>query len=79
MTQRPQSHQWRATVDRRGFPWNRRTPRWELDNLWLRVEKDKRHCDPIRIGDVSRGQRRFPDWMMAYTVHSDVSVIREIP
>jgi hypothetical protein len=41
--------------------------------------KDKRHCDPIRIGDVSRGQRRFPDWMMAYTVHSDVSVIREIP
>jgi hypothetical protein len=51
---------------------------WELDNLWLRVEKDKRHCDPIRIGDMSRGQRSFPDWM-AYTVHSDVSVIREIP
>ena len=48
---------------------------WELGNLWLRLEKDKQHCDLIRIGDVLSCEHRWsPDWMLAYTDHSDVSV-----
>ena len=44
----------------------------DLDNLWLRLEQDKRHHGLIRIGDEACGERWFPDWMMAYTDHAVV-------
>jgi hypothetical protein len=47
---------------------------WDLQNLWPRLEMDKRHCDVIRIGDVLCGQRWFPEWVLAYTDQSDADV-----
>ena len=47
---------------------------WDLQNLWPRLEMDKRHCDLIRIGDVLCGQRWFPEWVLAYTDQSDADV-----
>jgi hypothetical protein len=44
----------------------------DLGNLWLRLERDERHCDLIRIGDDLCGERWFPEWMMAYTDHAVV-------
>jgi hypothetical protein len=44
----------------------------DLDSLWLRLERDERHCDLIRIGDDLCGERWFPAWMMAYTDHAVV-------
>ena len=46
----------------------------DLQNLWLRLEMDKRHCDLIRIGDVRCGQRWFPKWVLTYMDQSDVNV-----
>jgi hypothetical protein len=45
---------------------------WDLNKLWLRLERDDRHCDLIRIGDELCGKRWFPEWMMAYTDHAVV-------
>src|ERR1700674_4489268 len=39
----------------------------ELGRLWLRLERDERHCDLIRIGDDLCGERCVPEWMVAYT------------
>ena len=47
---------------------------WDLQNLWPRLEMDKRHRDLIRIGDVLCGQRWFPEWVLAYTDQSDADV-----
>jgi Sensors of blue-light using FAD len=47
---------------------------WALDELWLCLERDKRHCDLVRIGDESCADRWFPEWMMAYADHADVGV-----
>jgi hypothetical protein len=44
----------------------------DLERLWLRLERDERHCDLIRIGDELCGARWFPEWMMAYTDHAVV-------
>jgi Sensors of blue-light using FAD len=44
----------------------------DLGKLWLRLERDERHCDLIRIGDALCGVRWFPEWMMACTDHPDV-------
>ena len=44
---------------------------WDLHNLWPRLDRDKRHCDLIRIGDVLCGQRWFPEWVLAYIDQSD--------
>ena len=44
----------------------------DLDNLWLCLERDARHCELIRIGDDACGERWFPKWMMAYTDHAVV-------
>jgi hypothetical protein len=44
----------------------------DLNKLWLRLERDERHCDLIRIGDELCGGRWFPEWMMAYTDHAVV-------
>jgi Sensors of blue-light using FAD len=38
----------------------------DLGNLWLRLERDERHCDLIRIGEELCGARWFPAWMMSY-------------
>ena len=39
---------------------------WDLGNLWLRLERDPRHYDLIRIGTELCGARWFPRWTMAY-------------
>jgi hypothetical protein len=44
----------------------------DLHNLWLRLERDERHSDLIRIGHDPCGKRWFPEWMMAYTDHAVV-------
>jgi hypothetical protein len=41
---------------------------WVLDELWLRLMRDQRHCDLFRIGDDLCGDRLYPEWMMAYEV-----------
>jgi len=38
----------------------------DLENLWLRLQADRRHRDLIRIGDERCGHRWFPEWRMAY-------------
>jgi hypothetical protein len=43
-----------------------------LDELWPCLERDKRHCDLVRIGDELCADRWFPEWMMAYADHADV-------
>jgi hypothetical protein len=42
----------------------------DLDSLWLRLEKDTRHRDLIRIGSERCGARRFPAWTFAYGDHA---------
>lgn len=44
----------------------------DLDQLWLRLEGDQRHCDLLRIGYDLCGSRMFPDWMMGYLVDPEV-------
>ena len=44
----------------------------DLDDLWLRLERDERHCDVTRIGNELCGERWFPEWMMAYMDHAVV-------
>lgn len=44
----------------------------DLSALWLRLERDRRHCDLFRIGDDLCGKRMYPEWMMAYMVDSKV-------
>ncbi len=43
-----------------------------LSDLWLRLERDRRHRDLFRIGDDLCGRRLYPDWMMAYIVDPEV-------
>jgi hypothetical protein len=45
---------------------------WNLGILWLRLERDQRHCDLFRIGDDLCGKRMYSEWMMAYMVDSKV-------
>src|SRR5512134_3259840 len=45
----------------------------DLDNLWLRLERDGRHHDPLRIGGAPCGIRWFPPWSLAHADHADVS------
>jgi hypothetical protein len=44
----------------------------DLGKLWLRMARDERHRDLIRIGDALCGKRWFPEWMMAYMDHTDI-------
>lgn len=44
----------------------------DLGKLWLRMARDERHLDLIRIGDALCGKRWFPEWMMAYMDHADI-------
>lgn len=46
---------------------------WDLGNLWLRLERDPRHCDLIRIGNDLCGERWFPEWTMAYADYDRVA------
>jgi hypothetical protein len=45
---------------------------FDLRDLWLRLERDRRHCDLLRIGDDLCGQRWFPVWKMGYIVDMKV-------
>ena len=45
----------------------------DLGDLWLRLKRDQRHRDLIRIGDELCGARWFPVWMMAYMDHAAVA------
>jgi len=38
---------------------------WDLQTLWVRLERDQRHCELIRSGDDLCGNRWFPEWTMA--------------
>ena len=38
----------------------------DLDNLWLRLERDDRHRGLVRIGDAACGARQFPSWTLTY-------------
>ena len=43
-----------------------------LNDLWLRLERDQRHCDLFRIGDELCIKRLYPEWMMGYIVDAEV-------
>ncbi len=45
----------------------------DLGVLWLRLERDQRHRDLLRIGDDPCGERWFPHWTMAYADHAHVA------
>lgn len=45
---------------------------FDLGDLWLRLERDHRHRDLLRIGDDLCGERWFPVWRMGYTVDTKV-------
>lgn len=45
---------------------------WDLTKLWLKLERDLRHSELIRIGEERCGERWFPGWQMAYTDHARV-------
>lgn len=45
---------------------------FDLRDLWLRLERDQRHCDLLRIGDDLCGERWFPVWRMGYSVDTEV-------
>jgi hypothetical protein len=45
---------------------------FDLRDLWLRMERDPRHCDLLRIGDDLCGERWFPVWRMGYLVDPKV-------
>lgn len=45
----------------------------DLGRLWTRLEEDRRHMSLVRIGIEACGVRWFPNWMMAYTDHADLS------
>lgn len=45
----------------------------DLGNLWLRLKRDPRHRDLIRLGDDLCGVRWFPVWKMAYVDHAAVA------
>ncbi len=38
----------------------------DLGDLWLRLERDDRHRDLIRIEAAACGARQFPSWTLAY-------------
>jgi len=44
----------------------------DLRDLWLRLERDRRHCDLLRIGDDLCRERWFPEWRMGYIVDAEV-------
>src|SRR4030095_2666502 len=44
----------------------------DLAILWLKLERDPRHSELIRIGEERCGERWFPEWLMAYTDHARV-------
>lgn len=46
---------------------------WDLGKLWLRLERDPRHCDLVRIGNDLCGERWFPEWTMAYADYERVA------
>ena len=37
-----------------------------LNEIWSRLKHDDRHASLVHIGDEPCGERRFPDWKMAY-------------
>jgi len=43
-----------------------------LRDLWLRLERDRRHYDLLRIGDGLCGERWFPAWSIGYIVDANV-------
>ena len=43
-----------------------------LGDLWLRLERDQRHCDLFRIGDEISVKRLYSEWKMGYMVDSGV-------
>ena len=43
-----------------------------LDEMWSQLKLDDRHASLVRIGDEACGERRFPDWKMAYANDPDV-------
>jgi hypothetical protein len=43
-----------------------------LGDLWLRLERDQRHCDLFRIGDETCVKRLYPEWKMGYLIDSGV-------
>jgi len=45
---------------------------FDLRELWLRLERDQRHRDLLRIGDDWCGERWFPQWRMGYIVDAKV-------
>ena len=45
---------------------------FDLRDLWLRLERDRRHCDLLRIGDDLCGERWFPEWRIGYIVDAKV-------
>ena len=44
----------------------------DLRDLWLRLERDQRHRDLLRIGDDWCEERWFPVWRMGYIADSKV-------
>ena len=40
---------------------------WDLAHLWAKLDRDDRHRDLRRMGDVLCGNRWFPTWMMSRT------------
>jgi hypothetical protein len=44
----------------------------DLRDLWLRLERDHRHCDLLRIGVDLSGERWFPEWRIGYIVDARV-------
>lgn len=43
-----------------------------LADLWLRLERDQRHCDLFRIGDEISVKRLYSEWKMGYMIDSAV-------
>jgi hypothetical protein len=44
----------------------------DLRDLWLRLERDTRHCDLLRIDDELCAERWFLDWKMGYLASTEV-------
>jgi hypothetical protein len=54
-----------------------------LDDLWLRLERDQRHCDLFRISEEICVKRLYSEWMMGYVVDSwvdaQIEQLRSVP
>jgi hypothetical protein len=44
----------------------------DLRDLWQRLERDRRHCHLLRIGDDLCEERWFPAWRIGYIVDTKV-------